>query len=154
MTLIAQKLTTQLQIDELAIELLESVIAESFKQQGIRSQAKPCTRNIHRDLAMATQKLLTTRYHEHLTLGQIAAELFVSPYHLSRVFRQQVGCTLHHYLDQLRLRIAHEQLGDYIHNINRLALDLGYATHSHFTKAFRRNFGYPPSQSQHQLGRK
>ena len=30
-------------------------------------------------------------------------------------------------------------------DLSRLALDLGYSSHSHFTAAFRRSFDVPPS---------
>ena len=134
-------------VDEKAVELLESVIANSCAQRGIHKKAKQGTLHAHRQLAFAAQKYLVTHYNQRLTLQQIADALFVSPYHLNRVFRQQTGCTMHHYLEQLRLRTAHERLGDYANNLTRLALDVGYSTHSHFTEAFRRNFGYLPSHA-------
>lgn len=134
-------------IDEMAVELLASVIADSCAQRGIHKKTKQETLRTHRQLAFDAQKLLVTRYDERLTLQQLADEFFVSPYHLNRVFRQQMGCTLHRYLEQLRLRIAHERLGDYSNNLTHLAIDVGYSTHSHFTEAFRRNFGYLPSQT-------
>jgi AraC-like DNA-binding protein len=52
--------------------------------------------------------------------------------------------TLHAYRNDLRLRSSLEQLesgGD----LTRLALDLGYSSHSHFTSSFRVLFGVPPS---------
>ena len=51
---------------------------------------------------------------------------------------------LHAYRDQLRLQGALPRLaaGE---DITRVALDLGYSSHSHFTWAFRRRFGVPPS---------
>lgn len=135
-----------LYIDEMAITLLESLIVDSLNQYGIQSSAQPKTNRTHRQLVFEAQKLLLLRYAEPLTLDQIAAILHVSPYHLSRLFRQQVGCTLHRFREQLRLRIAFERLDDYTNNLTRLALDVGYASHSHFTAAFRRAFGLPPTQ--------
>lgn len=136
-------------VDEMGIELLEALVADSFHQRGIRPKLKQTTDKTHRQLAFEAQRLLATRYDEHLTLKTISTELYVSPYHLSRVFRQQTGSTLHNFLAQLRLRIARDRISDYANNITRLALDVGYATHSHFTEAFHRNFGYPPSQFVH-----
>lgn len=135
-----------LQVDETAVILLENVMADSFGQRGVHPVRKTSTKKAHRYLAYETQKLFATRFNEQLTLQRIAEQLYVSPYHLSRVFREQVGCTLHHFLEQMRLRVAHERIGDYSNNLIQLALDVGYTTHSHFTDAFRRNFGYPPSQ--------
>jgi AraC family transcriptional regulator len=45
----------------------------------------------------------------------------------------------------VRLLLALERLEDGERDLSRLALDLGYSSHSHFTAAFRRSFGTPPS---------
>jgi AraC-like DNA-binding protein len=49
------------------------------------------------------------------------------------------------FIHRLRLRAALDLLPEYRRDITRLALDLGYSSHSHFTYAFRREFGFPPS---------
>ena len=67
-----------------------------------------------------------------------------SPFHLARVFRRESGLTIHAYVHQLRLRTALERVMDR-EDLSRVAVDLGYATHSHFTASFRRSFGVPPS---------
>jgi AraC family transcriptional regulator len=38
-----------------------------------------------------------------------------------------------------------ERLRDARGDLTGIALDLGYSSHSHFTFAFRRHFGYAPS---------
>jgi AraC-like DNA-binding protein len=45
-----------------------------------------------------------------------------------------------------RLRDALEMLLDTRESITRVALEHGFASHSHFTDAFRREFGVPPSR--------
>ncbi|MEM7332945.1 MAG: AraC family transcriptional regulator [Chloroflexota bacterium] len=137
--------SNKLQIDETAIFLLESLLHDSFTARGIKPIAKKKTSKAHRQIAFDVQALLATRFDEQLSLKQIADELFVSPYHLSRVFRQQTGWTIHHFLEQIRLRHAYERLGDYKNNLIQLALEVGYSTHSHFSNAFHRNFGFAPS---------
>ena len=68
-----------------------------------------------------------------------------SVFHLCRSFRRATGLTLHDYRDEVRLRLALERLEGGERDLSRLALDLGYSSHSHFTAAFRRSFGAPPS---------
>jgi AraC-like DNA-binding protein len=41
--------------------------------------------------------------------------------------------------------MALERLDAGERDLTRLALDLGYSSHSHFTDAFRRSFGVTPS---------
>ncbi|MFK7800701.1 MAG: helix-turn-helix transcriptional regulator [Anaerolineae bacterium] len=137
---------SRLKIDEMAIELLESIVADSFAQRGVKPHVKASTQSTHRQITFEAQKLLLTRFNEPLTLQGVAKSLYVSPYHLSRVFRQQVGRPLYKFLEDIRMRNAFERLADYPNDLNRLALDVGYANHSHFTAAFRKNFGFAPSR--------
>jgi AraC-like DNA-binding protein len=41
--------------------------------------------------------------------------------------------------------MALEPLADGAGDLTRIALDLGFSSHSHFTAAFRRHFGLTPS---------
>jgi AraC-like DNA-binding protein len=81
-------------------------------------------------------------------LHDVARAAAASPYHLAHVFRACVGLPMHRYLMQVRLAAAAEVLSrDDAHpkTLSMLALRLGFATHSHFTAAFRRAFGVTPT---------
>lgn len=62
------------------------------------------------------------------------------------------GTTIHDYLRRQRLRAALEPLAETSTDLARLALDLGFSSHSHFTGAFRREFGRTPSPARDRLG--
>jgi AraC family transcriptional regulator len=70
----------------------------------------------------------------------------VPPFHLSRIFRRETGLTLHRAIVRLRLREGLERLLDEPQQISRIALDVGFSSHSHFTDAFRAEFGHSPQQ--------
>jgi AraC family transcriptional regulator len=77
-------------------------------------------------------------------LAEIAGELRVSPVYLTQVFQQVEGLPLYQY--QLRLRLARAlDLLARRDDLTALALDLGFSSHSHFSAAFRRLYGYSPS---------
>ena len=78
------------------------------------------------------------------TLGEIGAELGISPVYLTQLFRQVEGVPLYRY--QLRLRLARAlDLLPRCEDLTMLALELGFSSHSHFTAAFRQAFGRPPA---------
>ncbi len=79
------------------------------------------------------------------SLAQIAREVGASPHHLTRAFRRSTGLPLHAYRLQLRLQLGLERAsaGE---PLARVAVDCGFAHHSHFTAAFRLHFGTIPSQ--------
>jgi AraC family transcriptional regulator len=139
---IAGALRRQPRLDPLLVdETLALVVGDSLA----RAAGRPgTTRTPADDAVERVRETLATRYAERRSLGSIAAEVGVSPFHLARRFRLRTGRSLHEYRDQVRLRLAVRRLGEPI-ELSRLALDLGYCSHSHFTDAFRRSFGVPPS---------
>jgi AraC-like DNA-binding protein len=89
--------------------------------------------------------ILDSRFADRLTLAGIARTVGCSPYHLARTFRREAGLTIHRYLNRLRLRAGLERLVDGAEGLTGIALDVGFSSHAHFTEAFRREFGLPPS---------
>jgi AraC-like DNA-binding protein len=80
------------------------------------------------------------------SLRSLAARVSCSPFQLCRDFRKATGNTITAYRHSLRLRLALEALQDDTRaDVTRIALDLGYCSHSHFTRFFRRTFGITPT---------
>lgn len=132
-------------VQETMLQVLARIVHNAFPQhrEGKRHSAAKKT---HVMLARETQALLATRFYESLTLQEIAAHLYVSPYHLCRVFRRHKGVTIHQYRNDLRLRVALERVLGGESDLSSLALTLGYASHSHFTQSFRSLFATTPSE--------
>ncbi|HUA24997.1 MAG TPA: AraC family transcriptional regulator [Steroidobacteraceae bacterium] len=86
------------------------------------------------------------------TLGDIAAEVGVSPVYLTQVFQQVDGLPLYRYQLRLRLARALHLLARY-EDLSRLSLDLGFSSHSHFTAAFRQLYGRTPAEFRRSLHR-
>jgi AraC-like DNA-binding protein len=84
-------------------------------------------------------------------IGSLAREVGCSPYHLARLFRRATGTSIHQYLLRLRLAIALGRLAQGETDLGRLAADLGFAHHSHFSASFRRIFGLTPTQARRSL---
>ncbi len=91
------------------------------------------------------QLILQERFREQCRLEEIARKLYVSPFHLCRLFKLETGMPIHRYVNRLRLREAMEQLTEGS-DLTKLALSLGFSDHSHFTNAFRKEFGVLPSE--------
>jgi AraC-like DNA-binding protein len=99
----------------------------------------------HRDLAEQARAELVRHATAAMTLGGLAARLHVSPWHLCRVFRSATGTSLHAFRLDLRLRMALERLENPAADISRMAHELGFSSHSHFTAAMRERLGCTPS---------
>ncbi len=137
-----------LEVEVQALQLAADVLEAAYLQHGeARRGRRERTRVGHAELAEAAKAHLAARLAERVTLDEVARAVAASPFHLARVFPQWTGVTLHRYLTLLRLRAALERLGEGEGgaDLTSLALDLGFSSHSHFTDAFRREFGRPPS---------
>lgn len=100
----------------------------------------------HAELAARTCALLTTAPGAPHRLSDDARTLNVSPFHLTRVFRAQIGIPMHQYLIRVRLARALDEIANGERSLSALALRLGFTSHSHFTVTFRRTFGMSPAR--------
>lgn len=80
------------------------------------------------------------------TIGDLAREAGVHPVHLARSFRAQYGLPIGGYLRRLRLEAAAAELARPDRTICEIALGLGFADQSHFTRAFKRYSGLTPGR--------
>jgi len=83
-------------------------------------------------------------FTEGITLGAIAAAVGTSPFSLARAFPAVTGMTTHRYVVALRLAAALDAVAGGERSLSRVAVDAGFAHHSHMTKLFAQTFGATP----------
>lgn len=90
-------------------------------------------------------EFIESNVKEKLTIEMISQHVGYSLYHFCRVFQICMGVPVMEYVRKRRLSIASTELlkGRRILDI---AVDYGFETQSGFTKAFRKEFGYSPTQ--------
>ncbi len=131
-------------IEESVLRILNQVTINNYRQRGVtplRTKDSP-----EQEIVEAIQKVLVTCFEQTLSLELIATKLNYSPFYLCRIFRKHTGRTIHQYLTQLRLRTSLEHVTQAQTDLSSLALQVGFANHSHFTETFRKAFGVPPSK--------
>ena len=128
-----------LYIEEVVLTLLGDVLERAFG----KSAAQPLS-PVQTDLVERSREHLNRTYLHKEGIADVAAAVGTSEFHLCRLFRRATGSSLHGYRTALRLRRSLEWLHDG-GDILTVALEAGFAHHSHFTAAFRRAFGVPPS---------
>lgn len=80
-----------------------------------------------------------------ISLDQVAQAAEVHPVHFARSFRQVHGCTPGEYLRRLRIDDACTKLIISDISMTDLAIESGFADHSHFSHSFRRQLGMSPT---------
>jgi AraC-like DNA-binding protein len=78
-------------------------------------------------------------------LFPLAEHLGVSPYRLSRAFTREVGVSLTHYRNRVRVSHALDRLEQGETNLATLAADLGFADQSHLTRTLRTHLNQTPT---------
>lgn len=86
-------------------------------------------------------------YAEKISLDQIAENMYLSPFYISRIFKSETGDTPIRHLINIRLERAKELLenGDG-GSIQEIAALVGYDDAYHFSKLFKKKYGISPSQ--------
>lgn len=92
------------------------------------------------------REFIRNNYTKGLTLEDIAESVYLSPYYISRIFKEERGITVMEYLTKVRLEEAKKLLRNPKYNIDEIAEKLGYSDPSYFSKVFRRYEGVSPSQ--------
>jgi AraC-like DNA-binding protein len=90
-----------------------------------------------------TIDLIQTQAEHPITLECLAREAGLSKYHFLRTFKQHTGLTPHQYILSVRVQKATEQIiaGE---SIAQASFDSGFSDQSHFTRHFKRIYGYTP----------
>jgi AraC-like DNA-binding protein len=130
-------------IEEGVVHLVERAMRQA-SSGNCRRQA-PVVSAHHRMLARDVEVALSGEFDQPLSLTDLARRVGTSVYHLCRVFRAVTGSTMHQYRQRLRLRAALEAVTCGSATLTQVAVSLGFPSHSHFTKAFRIEFGILPS---------
>lgn len=133
--------------EDLAVELIGESLRSAYSGvSAAKDTSSGAAARRRQDTVEAAKRVLSERFEAPPRLAELAALLGCSQFHLSRTFRRVTGMSLRGYLGRLRTRLAVDRLARGAPSLTELALDLGFADHSHFTNTFRREWGEPPSR--------
>lgn len=88
---------------------------------------------------------LELHYQEKISLDQVAANMYLSSYYISKIFKSETGDTPINYLISLRMKKARELLDAKPElPIQSVAAAVGYEDAYHFSKLFKKFYGLSP----------
>lgn len=126
-----------------AAALLQQLFADLYTVSRDFRSAYVTARN-YPNIVKLVADYIEINYFRKLTLQELAAVAFVSPYHLLREFKKHTGFTPLGYTNLYRLTLAKQMLAASDLTIEQIALNTGFCSHSYFSKCFRDDTGMTP----------
>jgi len=84
--------------------------------------------------------------HRPIALRELAAVLRLSNSQFCRSFKGAFGQTPHAYIISQRIELAMDRMLNSHAPLSQIAVSYGFTDRTHFTRQFRRNTGFTPSQ--------
>lgn len=98
----------------------------------------------------AAYEMIYTQFVEDLSVSRVASAVGSSPYHLMRQFRRHVGMPMHALQTQRRVDLGRRLLLQGM-PASTVALEVGFADQSHFSKRFKEVVGASPASYQRNM---
>lgn len=128
-----------------SIELLCQFFAalRAGRMVPVDGQPSLCESDVAR--IAAARRIVDERWHEKLTLDDIAKSCGINRDKLTRGFRELYHCTVAEALSERRLRQARQMLAASDLPVASIGYRCGYLNNASFTRAFSRRFGMAPT---------
>ena len=148
----ARQLTGDMFISQIE-QLMSAVELNDFKQASCSLIHDFCTyictdrQRTNSRLRTDMVEFITSNYADpNMGLEHIAEQFGLSPYYVSRFFRDQHNINLKDYIAELRIRRACELLVSTDKQINDIVVEVGYQSTSSFIRKFKSATGMTPGQ--------
>lgn len=122
-------------------DLIVDLVTESKNAVGIAALEAKSTTRLARDI----KACLDLSFTEDITLDSLAARFFISPSHLCRVFKAEIGRRPFAYINDLRIDRAASLLRSG-QTMSKVRDSCGYHSDQHFIKEFRARMDTTPGR--------
>lgn len=126
--------------EEMCSGLMKALLSEAMRSQSA-SDNSVCKNT---KLAETVMHYIDNRFHEPLTIQDIAKDLHYHPYYLTRIFTETYRITPYQYLKACRIRKAISLLKYTNYSISDITLQCGFTNQSHFSTAILKSTGKRP----------
>lgn len=116
-----------------------------FLNRYTYEQDHPLERKQEQDLYAGLIGYIHTNLDGDLSLERLAKEFYISKFHISHVFKDNLGISIHQYITKCRLNTCRDALLGW-QKISDIYLACGFQDYSSFFRAFKKEFGMSPSE--------
>jgi two-component system response regulator YesN len=99
---------------------------------------------------LRAKEMVDRLYHQELSLEELARAVAVSPFYLSRLFREELGVCFSEYLTRLRLEKGMALLAGGL-SVKECSFAVGYNDPNYFSRIFRKYYHQTPTEYRDQV---
>lgn len=128
----------------LEIKALELITMQFFQFSDQHAQRNTLSQK-EKQLALHVKSLLEGNFLHNWSLDELARSIGSNIQTLKKSFKSMFNMSIFEYYQQLRMEFAIHLIADLNMSISEVSDQLGYSHQNHFSIAFNKRFGYPPS---------
>lgn len=99
----------------------------------------------HSDVVYKIIGFVQRNYMHKITLDDIAAHVYLSRSYVSKIFKEEMECSLTAYINQIRIQKSKVLLAEEM-SLTDVAYNVGFEDQSYYTKVFKKSTGMSPGQ--------
>ncbi|MNQ94926.1 Bifunctional transcriptional activator/DNA repair enzyme AdaA [compost metagenome] len=135
-----QKPGFEMYAQTLVLQLL-IICCRHMQQNSIESLESPSPMH---ERIYEVVRYMNNHYTQDLSLQLLADKFYVSPYYLSRFFKEATGFTFVEYLNSVRIKEAKKLLEQTNMKVSLIAKKVGFGSVTHFGRVFKLVTGHAP----------
>ena len=128
----------------LSTALLLQILAEIGRDLHSPEAELPKPQTSENSRILDILRFIDAHLTEDLTIDSLSEEFYISKFHMMRLFRQEVGQTIHNYLCDRRLIHARDLINQGL-SATESCFRSGFRSYSSFTRAYGKRFGTTPT---------
>lgn len=129
-----------MQINGELSQLLTLLMSESWHPKKGRASG------LKKQSVLPVKEYLEEHYRERITLDGLAEQFFISKYYLTRVFKEEFGVSINHYLINFRVTKAKQMLRFSQEKLEVIGYACGLGAPHYFSRIFKQIEGISPSE--------
>lgn len=131
---------------EIKVQELLLLQLEQYHNTFMEVKPKPILHEDDIAKIKIAKAILEESYNTSPTIKQLARMVGVNEFKLKKGFKVLFQCTIHEYVLKSRMEKANQLVRGQNLQMREVAMELGYKNPSHFSAAFKKHFGFLPTE--------